>query len=263
MARLKTLGASRTPNTAASVKTPRKIGPALASKGILKKKQPSSSSSSSVTTVSAPNKKKTKQTKQTKTAAPVKAKKTPVQKHRPRKPAAAAAESDDDDEQEQKLAAANDDAADNVEAEAEAEETEDDDDVVETDDEAADGAKKPRKVNHYKRRLKRMALLQKSAARLGTEAGFRRMVKRILDTSTTAAMSSDRTRFTRSALQNIQASVESILQTILADTADQVYTITGRGARISAAPIAITAEQRLRNMAGAQFINNFREACEL
>ena len=141
----------------------------------------------------------------------------------------------------------------------------DDDEAVSTDDDdAADAATtKPRKINHALRRLKRMKTLQKSEARLCTEAGFKRLVRYVLGNSTTAALGLDSVRFTRAALQNLQAAAESLLQLILSDTAQQVYTITGRNARVSAAPIATTAEQRLRGMNGAQFINDYRDVCSM
>jgi histone H3/H4 len=256
MARMKTFVGTRKPDAAGSVKTPRKAtGPGLAPKGILKKTaQPAAAST----------KKPKKSTVVEEPAAKKKKKKQQQQR-------VVEEEEDNDDDEE---VPATDDEKDEPQAVAAAEvapkhDNDDDDEAVSTDDdeeEAAGGARaaaRPRRINHALRRLKRMKTLQKSDARLCTEAGFKRLVRYVLWNSSTAAMGLDRARFTRAALQNLQAAVESQVQLILSDTAQQVYTITGRNARVSAAPIATTAEQRLRGMNGAQFINDYREVCSM
>jgi len=256
MARIKTFVGTRKPDATGSVKTIRKTGPGLASKGILKK--PSAQESSVL------KKKKKKSVVIATAAAPeIKQKKTPP-------PAAARKKKQRAVEEKDEEAPASDEDEDAAEVE-EAQTHVDDDEVVSTDDEeeeeagaaASSSSSKTRKINYALRRLKRMKTLQKSDARLCTEAGFRKLVRFILYNSTTAPMGLDTVRFTRAALQNLQAAVESLLQLILTDTAQQVYTITGRNARISAAPIATTAEQRLRGMNGAQFINDYRDVCNM
>lgn len=243
MARLKTFKVTRKPDASGSVKAPRKSGPGIAPKGILKK-------------TAAPTAAHAKQKKRAKTANAAPA--APSSKKK--KQARVVEEPPTEDEDEEDTVA----VPDTIDDEAE---VDDEDAATATtgdDDEDTDGAPaRPRKINHSLRRLGRMKTLQKSVARLCTEAGFKRIVRHILHNSPTAAIKLRSVRFTRDALLNLQASVESLLQLILADTRQQVYTIMNRKARVTAAPIAITAEQRLRSMAGAQFINDYRDMCNL
>jgi histone H3/H4 len=121
---------------------------------------------------------------------------------------------------------------------------------------------KSRKVDYHTRRLKRVKLLQKSIARLGTEKGFKRVVNHIQATSTTGSLNG-KARFSRDALQNMQAAVESLLHKVLSNTAQQVYTIKKRKSRIDKAHIAVSAEQNFLSMKGAQFVNDYRDARQM
>lgn len=249
MARQKTSLGTRTPTVSGSIKTPRKHGLGLASKGILKKRP----TATAVAAAPLPKAKKPKRV-----VAPSAAEVAPVAKKKKKqnKPRVEEPESEPEADEEEVV---NDAAAEDAVAE-----TEEDDDAVSTEDDTTGeaGAKKARKVNYAKRRLRRMLMLQKSEARLGTEAGFKRIARRIIATSKTSPFKDAGPLFSRAALQTLQASVESVLQMILSDTANQVYTITDRNARITDTHITVTAEQRLRSMRGAELLNNYHEFCD-
>lgn len=237
MARLKTFGnLSRKPNDASgSVKTPRKQGHGSAplKSGLNKKKK----------------KKPTTQV---------------VKKPKQRKPVVreptAAEEEEDAESAEDHLPVQVDDGLVEREAEEDEDVSSQDEDVIQEIEGAA--TKKKPKVYYSNRRLRRIAILQKSEARLATEKGFKRIVNHIQATSKTGSLNGA-ARFSRAALQNMQAAVESLLHKVLSNTAQQVYTITKRNARISAAPIAVTAGQNFLGMKGAQFINDYRDAREM
>lgn len=270
MTRIKSFVGTRKPDASGSVKTPRKAGLCIAPKGILKK-----TGAPKVATAAPAKAKKAVRvsheaeaeaetnTKKGKTSTKKTATKKKKQQQHKEQQRAPVHEDEDEDEEDVGPVLDDDDAE---PLSANREDVVDDDDAVSTEDDDDDNAvatTKPRKINYALRRLKRMKTLQKSEARLCTESGFKKLVRFVLGNSTTAALGLDSVRFTRAALQNLQAAVESLLQLILSDTAQQVYTITGRNARVSAAPIATTAEQRLRSMNGAQFINDYRDVCSM
>jgi histone H3/H4 len=260
MTRLKSFGnLSRAPNAAATgaLKTPRKLGHAdVAPKSILKK---------------------------SKAGAPVQ---RSIKKHKKRQVVVQdrLEEDDDDDEEdgefvdEEAGATAASAAAETQESHSGADVVHDDDDDDEEEDEQlaesnegedvhhenvdATKPRKPRKVNYDDRRLRRIAILQKSEARLATKKGFKRIVNHIMSTSETRSLKG-MARFTKDALQNLQAAVESLLHKVLSNTAQQVYTITNRNARIDVRPISVTAEQCLLSMKGAQFMNDYRDARQM
>jgi histone H3/H4 len=270
MTRIKSFVGTRKPDASGSVKTPRKAGLGIAPKGILKKTgapkvataAPAKAKKAVRVSHEAGEETNTKKGKTSTKKTATKKKKQQQHKEQQRAPVHEDEEDvgpvldDDDDDDAEPLSANREDVV-----------GDDDDDAVSTEDDNDDNnavaTTKPRKINYALRRLKRMKTLQKSEARLCTESGFKKLVRFVLGNSTTAALGLDSVRFTRAALQNLQAAVESLLQLILSDTAQQVYTITGRNARVSAAPIATTAEQRLRSMNGAQFINDYRDVCSM